>query len=266
MSFYSRLEKRKKLIAAHRGFRSIRPENTMSAFKAAVGQCDFIEFDINITKDLIPIVIHDHTLSRTSNKDKTSKFVDKTFAYEFTLKELKTLDFGTWFKKNDPFKTIKNNKVKKNKIKKESILTLEEILLFCKKKKILANIEIKDLFDTDFDDIIVKKIVEVIKKLEMQDSVLISSFNHCYLRQIDKLLPRVDKAVLVEDSHPNNLIKYLKDLNICAYNCCNEIITKDIVTYLKNESYKVNVYTVNDKKRKKELFSWGVDCIYTDFL
>ncbi len=270
MSFYTNLKKSKKkkknLIVAHRGFRSIRPENTLSAFKAALKRCDFIEFDVNISKDEIPVVLHDSTLLRTSNIKKKKKYKNKTLVHELTLEELKTLDFGTWFIKSDPFGTIKKNKVKKKKIKKQSILSLEEILVFCKENNMLANIEIKDLFSTSFDKIIVQKVIDVIVKLKMQNFVLLSSFNHAYLREINTLLPSIDKAILVEDSHPNNLFEYLKDLNISAYNCNDKIITKSIVQYLKKESFKVNVFTVNDRKRKDELFSWGVDAIFTDYL
>lgn len=266
MSFYSNLKNKKELIGAHRGFRSVRPENTLSAFKSAYKKCDFIEFDVNISKDSIPVVIHDSKLSRTSNIKEKDKFKNKSYVHDLTLKELKTLDFGTWFIKEDPFSTINTKEVKKSEISKEKILTLEEALVFCKRKKILVNIEIKDLFYTPFNGIIVKKVINIIKKLKMEDFVLLSSFNHSYLRQVDKLLPLLDKAVLVEDSHPNNLVKYLKDLNICAYNCNDKIITKEIVSYLKQESYKINVFTVNDAKRKEELFSWGVDSVISDFL
>ncbi len=46
MAFYDNFRNRKKLIAAHRGFRANRPENTMSAFEAALRKCDFIELDV----------------------------------------------------------------------------------------------------------------------------------------------------------------------------------------------------------------------------
>lgn len=264
--FYDNFKNKKKLIIAHRGFRAIRPENTLCAFKACLNKCDFIEFDVNISKDGIPVVIHDSTLIRTSNIKDIKRFSNKTLVHELSLKELKSLNFSKWFKKDDPFESIKNKKVKKSEIKKETILTLEEALIFCKENKVLANIEIKDLYNTPHNSTFIKKILDIIKKLKMENNILLSSFNHAYLRKANKLMPGISKAVLVEDSHPNNLFKYLKDLNICAYNCDDSIITKEIVTYLKKNSYKVNVFTVNDKKRKEELFSWGVDGIYTDFL
>ncbi|PHR70965.1 MAG: hypothetical protein COA66_10495 [Arcobacter sp.] len=44
------------------------------------------------------------------------------------------------------------------------------------------------------------------------------------------------------------------------------MLNKKLVEKLKNANYKVNVFTVNDEKRKKELFDFGVDGIITDFL
>ena len=55
------------LIGAHRGDRSREPENTLRALRSSIGKCDFIEIDVQLTKDLEPVIIHDDTLGRTSN-------------------------------------------------------------------------------------------------------------------------------------------------------------------------------------------------------
>ena len=74
-------------VAAHRGFSSNYPENTMSAFKAALDAgVDQIETDVRVTKDGELVLIHDSTVDRTTNG--TGK------VYDFTLDELKKLDAG----------------------------------------------------------------------------------------------------------------------------------------------------------------------------
>ena len=74
-------------VAAHRGWCSKYPENTMSAFKAALDiGVDQIETDVRITKDGHLVLIHDNTVDRTTN--------GKGFVHDMTLSELRELDAG----------------------------------------------------------------------------------------------------------------------------------------------------------------------------
>ncbi len=75
---------------AHRGASSVAPENTMSAFAAAVAcGADGLELDIHLSRDGIPVVIHDETLDRTT--DGQGQVGDKTWP------QLQMLDAGSWF-------------------------------------------------------------------------------------------------------------------------------------------------------------------------
>ena len=91
---------------AHRGFSSQAPENTFAAFDLAIEkEFYYIETDVQLTADNIPVIIHDDTVDRTSNgKGKIS---------EKTLSDIKKLDFGSWFSK---------------KFKDQKIPTLSELL------------------------------------------------------------------------------------------------------------------------------------------
>ena len=91
---------------AHRGFSSQAPENTFAAFDLAIeNKFYYIETDVQLTADNIPVIIHDDTVDRTSNgKGKVS---------EKTLSDIKKLDFGSWFSP---------------KFKDQKILTLSELL------------------------------------------------------------------------------------------------------------------------------------------
>ena len=137
------------LIAAHRGDRSLEAENTLSALRSAIGKCDFIEIDVQLTKDLVPVIIHDDTLSRTSNVSEVDRFAGRSpwKVSEFTFEELQSLDFGSWF--NHRF---------------EPILTLEKALSFAKEKHLFLNVEIKDLSDIFPDETVVNIIMDMIKK------------------------------------------------------------------------------------------------------
>ncbi len=266
MNFYDNFHSKKNLLAAHRGHRAIRPENTFSAFEVCLGQCDFIEFDVAMSKDGIVIIIHDDSVIRTSNIKENNSLKDKTRVCDFTYEELLQLDFSSWFIKKDPFNSIKNKKIKVSEIKKESILSLKELLVFCKKNMLYANIEIKDLEKTPFNRVIVKEVLKIIQETQTKKMVLISSINHEYLKETKILAPDISTAALVDKQHPLDLLKYLNALDVCAYHCKDNLINKEIITLLKKNNYKVCIYTVNEAKRKKELFSLGVDGIFTDFL
>jgi len=270
MGFWDNFDKNKKLIAAHRGARSIRAENTMSAFKEAMKNSDFIELDVTFTKDGVPVVIHDDTLKRTSNVKEFKEFKKPYRVRDYTYKQLLKLDFGSWFIKDDPFKTIKNgtSSIKKLKsLKAQKIPTLEQVLKLFKKHNFPVNIEIKDLTGNDYDKVAVKIIINLIKKYDMANLVLISSFNHKYLKQAYKLDPHIDIAALEEDKiHSKDLIKYLKKLKVSGYNIALQIVTPELIKEVNKAGIFVSIFTVNDKKMKTKLFKEGAKAIFTDVL
>jgi glycerophosphoryl diester phosphodiesterase len=249
--YFLELFKKPNLIAAHRGDRSKKPENTLSALVSSIGKCDFIEIDVQLTKDLVPVVIHDDTLSRTSNVSMIDKFNDRTpwRVSDFTLEELQELDFGSWFN-----------------LQYEPMLTLEKALAFAREKNLFLNVEIKDMSSTFEDQIAVNSMINMIKKMKTEHLILISSFNHHYLPVCKKLSPVIPTAALQVSKHPRNLIDYLHTLQVNAYHPEDKITDKKTVVCLREAGFFVNVFTVNEPKRKKKLFEWGVNGIFTDLL
>ena len=141
-------------VAAHRGWCSKYPENTMSAFKAALELgVDQIETDVRITKDGHLVLIHDNTVDRTTN--------GKGRVRDLTLNELKELDAGNG----------------------EKIPTLEELMELVKDHPtITLDIELKE-YPYDFDDRqyayrVCDKILEMIDKYGFSDRVVINSFSN----------------------------------------------------------------------------------------
>jgi len=239
------------IVAAHRGARSIAPENTMTSLKMSVGYCDFIEVDVQLSSDGVCVIMHDDTLSRTTNVFKLDKYNSRKpyRVSDFTYKELKELDYGSWFDGQY-----------------EPLLTLEDALKFVKEKSLFINVEIKDISDSFSDERVVSSVMEIIKTLEVEDRVLISSFRHEYLLICKKTLPKIATAALVEDEHPANLISYLKELKVDVYNMENELVDRKILKQLKDAGFFVNVYTVNSKARQRKLFQMGVNGVFSDIL
>ena len=100
----------KKLLIAHRGASGYAPEHTLASYRLAIAQkADYVEQDLQITKDGVLVCAHDETLERTTNveevfpqrgKDEAGK--RHWYVADFTLAEIKQLDAGSWF--NEKFK------------------------------------------------------------------------------------------------------------------------------------------------------------------
>jgi glycerophosphoryl diester phosphodiesterase len=269
MGFWENFEKDKKLKVAHRGARSIRPENTMSAFKEAIKKSDFIELDVGFTKDGVAVIIHDNTLERTSNVKDFPEFKKPYKVINYTYKQLKKLDFGSWFIRDDPFDTIKNGKVDIEELKNlkvQKIPTLDKVLKFLRKHKFPVNIEIKDLSRTPFDKTCAETIVNIVEENVMVNYVLISSFNHKYLRKVHKLNSNIDIAALQENEHKKDLVKYLRRLRVRSYHPSFHLADTDLIKNLNNVGIFSNIFTVNDEKDKQHLFNNGAKSVFTDIL
>lgn len=89
---------KKIVVIAHRGASAYAPENVEAAFTKALAQrADYVETDTRQTRDGHVVLLHDETLARTT--DAEERFPDRApfRVQDFTLAELKTLDFGAWF-------------------------------------------------------------------------------------------------------------------------------------------------------------------------
>jgi len=267
MGFWENFDKNKKLLAAHRGARSRRPENTMSAFKEALKYNDYIELDVGFSKDGVAVVIHDDTLERTSNVKEFPKFTKPYRVIDYTYKQLKKLDFGSWFIKEDPFGRIKDGTVDLEELKAlktQRIPTLDQVLKLLRKHKFPVNIEIKDASKTPFDKVAVKTVVDLVEEHSMVNYSMISSFNHKYLRQVFKLNPYIDTAALQDKTNGENLVKKLKRLRVRSYNPEFNLADTDLIKNLSNAGIFVNIFTVNDKDKIEKLWNDGAKSIFTD--
>ena len=237
-------------VVAHRGYSGRYPENTASAFEAAIGAgADMIELDVCLTKDRIPVVIHDKTLERTTD--------GHGLVSEFTLSELKKLDAGSWFS---------------SEFKGEAVPTLEELLQLVR-GKISVNIEIKqDSFESPAPpDAIEFQICELVERLEMVDSVLISSFEHFTFFRIQRWYRDHGKSTALRIA-PLQEVPLSEELafDLCqrqsaySYNPNENHVTPSLIEVMKAGGFRIFPYTINDEKRMEQLINWGVTGIISD--
>jgi glycerophosphoryl diester phosphodiesterase len=259
------------LLIAHRGYRSCYPENTLCAFEQCLGRSRMIELDVQLTADGVAVVFHDRRLTRTSNASLVAKELGLSSLNlcDWELSQLRFLDLGTWFIDTDPFASLRRGLVDRHallSLMPQRILTLRELLVWAGAKTMPLNIEIKNMQHTRMNDLIVPEVIREIRSAAVTDEVVISSFNHEYLRTCRKLAPEIATAALRAGPPPPNLITYLRELGVCAYHPEDTQVDEALIKTLGATGLHVNVFTVNDPSRQQQLFRIGVTGIFTDFL
>lgn len=233
---------------AHRGFSGKYPENTLIAFKKAIElEADMIELDITLSKDKIPVVIHDDTMDRTTNGK------GKIRATSFN--KLKLLDAGSW---------------KNPKFHQEKIPTLEEVLQLIKKSKIDLNIEIKSsAFEKKFSpSCIESQTLNLIQKYKLLNRIVISSFEPKVLLRLRELSAKVKLSFLIE---PNfeilkiDPIAFVKQIRASSLNMHKSQVNTNIFTEAMNLKIPIYIYTVNTTQEMKKMQKQKVTGVFTNF-
>ena len=258
------------LNVAHRGARSLAPENTLAAALAglAVG-ADMWEMDVRLTADGRAMVFHDETLERTTNAADLSEFRDRLQRpfEQFTIEELRRLDCGARFAATDPFGLIAAGDVSAELIRDyqgEPIPTLAEALTLTVARDWLINVEIKDHHGLPGHDVIVDVVLAEIEETGAAGRVLVSSFNPDYVRQVKERNPELPTALIVEDP-PEDLDALLDEVSPTAYHPAAWVVTDEEIAKLKKRGLPVNVWGVNAEKDMRRLIAAGAAGIITDF-
>jgi len=258
-------------ICAHRGARALTPENTLTAARRGLELgADFWEMDVQKTADGKLVVVHDDTLERTTDVAARPEFAARSpwWTQEFTLAELRSLDAGSWFARTDPYGTVASGEVGPEELDEADarrIPTMREVLAFTRANDFPLNIEIKDQVRTPGDLSIVADLLDLVHELEAEDLILVSSFNHDYLRELRRLNPAIPLAALTEERHPDDLADYLRGLGCVGYHPDEVITDLALVRQLASLGFRVTPYTVNDMDRAVELIDAGCFGITTDY-
>jgi glycerophosphoryl diester phosphodiesterase len=228
-------------VIAHRGASGYAPENTIAAFtKAAQLGIQWVEFDVMLAACGEAIVIHDENLNRTTNG--FGMVDDYPYSY------LRTLDAGAWFD---------------TKFSSERIPTLSQVLEFIKNANMSANIEIKPLPGQDK-----KTVLQTLKEVALyypqpSSSILFSSFSIDVLELLKKQAPTANIGLLMHDWLPDWQM-ICDDFQCISVHVNQDIISPEMAKNIKNTGRSLLCYSVNKPQRAKELYSWGVDAVFSD--
>lgn len=238
---------RNPLIIAHGGFAGHYPNNTLPAINAAIAvRVDYVEVDINLSKDGEVMVIHDETVDRTTNGEGQVR--------NLTVKQLKELDAGSWFEQ---------------KFAGTQIPTLEEILPLFENSQSRLCLEIKLHDDGQADEGIENRVVDLVKKHGLSDRIVMTSFSKDVLRRIKSLEPGIPTSY--DPSNQEYETCSARQLCLLTLSCgshilsCREkLIDEDFIVESRLLGVPIWAWTVNDTERMRYLVSLGVDAILTD--
>jgi glycerophosphoryl diester phosphodiesterase len=253
---------------AHRGARSLAPENTMAAAKKAFELgADLWETDVSVTKDGELILFHDSTLERTTNVTAVFPGRSSYLFTEFTLAEILTLSAGSYFEKIDPSGEIASGSISLqdlDRFRGERIPTLEEALVFTRDNNWKVNLELKDLPGKFSMFPLPRQTLNMIKKTGLNfDRFVISSFNQTWLKQIEDMEPRIQVEALLGDL--DGEILDFQDYHFSVYNLNHTSVSEEMIRDLKDRGKKINLFTVNDSREMVRFIEAGVDGIITDY-
>lgn len=228
-------------VIAHRGASAAAPENTLAAFTlAAELGADAVELDVKLSKDGVPILLHDETVDRTT--DAKGKVKD------FTLADFKKMDAGAW---------------KESKYAGERPPTLAEVFDSIG-GRLWINVELTNYY-TRGDDL-VPTVVALIQKMNMQKRVLLSSFDPFNLRKARQLDPSLPVAQLTA----HHKVIYLGEAWL-TFLAPHEARHPDVaqlkqkgVAWYHRRNYRVNVWTNNEPNTMRDFVRQGVDGLITD--
>lgn len=233
-------------LIAHRGASGYAPENTLEAFELAAKQGgSWVELDVQLTKDLVPIVCHDEGLLRLAHVD--------TPVCELTLDEIKQLEVGSWF--DQYFSGIE-------------IPTFEETLQSLGCLGLKVNVELKPNFHTGH--LLAEKVINILDKSHFGggQGLLISCSHAQILEQFAALTPHraISQGLIFKRWNPNWLAiaQHLKHL--ISIHLDQSLLTCSRINEIHQAGYQVLTFTVNNYHQAQLFDSWGVDGFFTDQL
>jgi glycerophosphoryl diester phosphodiesterase len=226
------------LVIAHRGASGHAPENTLAAFKKAVGMgAAFIETDLQLSRDARFVAIHDPTLNRTTN--------GKGAVHDMTLSDLRRLDAGSWFG---------------SEFAGEKIPTLEELLEFSKKHDVVFYLELKPAGSWGGEHALIGALRQ---SGEIPRAVVIS-FDPAVVLNLRKIEPTLMTGLLF-DGQIEKPIQKAVEIGARQLVARGDLVTPALLSEARKHDLQVVCWTVNHPAHMRMLIAAGVNGIMSDY-
>ena len=231
------------LVVAHRGDSFDCPENTPSAFAAALAAgVDGIELDVRLSRDGIPLICHDATLQRFGGSTQSLR--------QMTAAQIQAADVGAW---------------KSQRFFGQRVPTLDHVLTQC--REITVFIELKATNGpgrTAYHRRLLRAVVEVIAKQRAERRVCVLCFDGGVLEKISRMAPKLRRVRNCERL-PQDVDQWLvRQPGLYAACFDRRILTQAVVDTCHGHGVQVFAWSANDAPAAKRLLALHVDAILTD--
>ena len=229
-------------VVGHRGAVGHAPENTLAGLrKAAELGVTWVEFDVVLTGDGVPVLLHDDTLDRTTD--------GRGSIAETALADVRTLDAGRWFSKA---------------FAGERVPTLEETLALLEALNLGANIEIKPTAGREAET--GKVVAEYVAKCwpGKLPPPLFSSFQREALAAAQATAPDLPRGYLLRRLQPG-WQEEARRLGCISIHCNQRYLKREGAAQVLDAGYRLLAYTVNTARRARQLYEFGVEAVFTDY-
>lgn len=225
----------------HRGAAGLAPENTLAGFRRAAQEgVTWVEFDVRLSGDGVPVVFHDDTLERTTNGHGKSS--------ETPYAELAKLDAGSWFSED---------------FAGEPVPAFSDVIRLLADLGMSANVEIKPApGEAEATAVAVCALIRDVWPSTIAPPLL-SSFDKRALLAAKTAAPEIARAMIFYKL-PRNWKSVVEKLGCGAVHLSNRFITKGAVDAVLAEGMPARVFTVNKAPRARELQAMGVSSVFTD--
>ncbi len=226
---------KKQEITAHRGSSIKYPENTMLAFIGALNeQANWIELDVQQTKDDVLVVSHDNNLKRTTGKD-----INIT---DVNYDEIEEIDVGSYLNSNYPISYIPR---------------LEDVIKWASSNNMKVNIELKpNGMENDLEE----KVIALIKKYNFEDNCVVASGKYEVLEKVKEIDDDIKTAYVMSFFY-GDIIKLDK---VDVFSIEASSINSELVKKIHNNGKEIYAWTVNNSDSINKMLELNVDNIITD--
>ncbi|PZQ43950.1 MAG: glycerophosphoryl diester phosphodiesterase [Micavibrio aeruginosavorus] len=229
-------------VIGHRGAKAYAPENTIESIQTAASLgVAWVELDVKLTRDGVPVIFHDEELDRTTN--------GTGLMAHMTYEDIRDLDAGSWF--GDSFAACR-------------IPTLEQAVDVILKHDLGLNLEIKPCPGRE------KETAEVAldylsRFWDDPSKLLISSFQHVSLEAALDLAPDYARGLLIGgEEMPENWKEMAEYLDASTINLGSRLVNRQVADEVMDLELPLLVYTVNDPMQARSLQKLGVDAFFSD--
>ena len=228
-------------VIGHRGAAAYAPENTLAGLRRAKALgCSWVEFDVRLTADNQPVLLHDNRLERTTD--------GRGRVSAMSLAAVRRHDAGQWFHSS---------------FAGERVPTLEEALMLLAELGLGANVELKAARGKEA--VTGAVVAELLARTWPADPahLLISSFQRAALAAARDRAPHIARGILFRRV-PKDWRKLAAGLGCLTVHADQQRLRSAVLSEIRRAGYSLLAYTVNDPERAKILFDFGVKSVFSD--